>query len=218
MSFFCLSGVILFIAIFLSLIFNKQIWITTEISLLLMGLILLCGTGFLYFAKNIWSFASNRKYFWFLCFFTYLLFLSYLLFFSKDFARDRVDILQFENYFDYLSMQWQYAVNLKPFKSIMDMISVLNTSLADYSIVNLLGNLVAFIPFAFFLKILNTHIRFSHFFFIISVIVILVEITQFFTLTGSMDIDDYILNVFGASLFYGFLNIPIISRLMLRFH
>lgn len=204
-------ALLLFI-ILLSMISNRNIWINTEAMLLMLGGILLLGGSALFLGRNIWTFAANRRNFWLLCFFIYLVFLSYLLFFSKDFARDRVDLNDAGNYWFYLKMQWTYSVNLTPFSSIRTMISVLDSGYMQYSVMNLAGNIVAFMPFAFFFKLLWKKVGWLRFFLYISTIVIAVELIQFFTLTGSMDIDDYILNVAGAMVCYAILSIPFCKR------
>jgi glycopeptide antibiotics resistance protein len=47
--------------------------------------------------------------------------------------------------------------------------------------------------------------------------VLLIELLQLLLLTGSSDIDDVILNVSGAMLFYALLRIPAVSRFLTRF-
>ena len=46
---------------------------------------------------------------------------------------------------------------------------------------------------------------------------LLIELLQLLLLTGSSDIDDVILNVSGAMLFYALLRIPAVSRFLTRF-
>ena len=208
------GAAILTLIVLLALISNRNIWVNTEMILLLLFIILCLGGGALYLARNIWSFAANKTNFWLLCFGIYLIFLGYLLFFSKDFARDRIDITDTGNYLLYLKMQWQYSVNLTPCSSIRSMISVMDTGYLHYSIINLAGNIVAFMPFAFFFKLLYKNIHALQFFLRISCIVICVELIQFFTLTGSMDIDDYLLNVAGAMLCYAILSLPFFNKLV----
>ena len=69
--------------------------------------------------------------------------------------------------------------------------------------INLLGNLLCFMPFAFFLKYLfKRENKFINFLLTIILIVISFELIQLLTLSGSFDIDDIILNVGGTVLFY----------------
>ncbi len=73
---------------------------------------------------------------------------------------------------------------------------------------NILGNFFVFMPFAFFVpsifKKINSWFKFL---LTISVGVLIIEALQIVFLTGSADIDDFILNVGGAMAAYGVLNI-----------
>lgn len=81
--------------------------------------------------------------------------------------------------------------------------------------INLLGNLVCFMPFAFFLKYLfKRENKFINFLLTILLIVISFELIQLLTLSGSFDIDDIILNTFGSILFYLFINLKGIDKLL----
>lgn len=79
----------------------------------------------------------------------------------------------------------------------------------DYSpvffhcVINLGGNIFLFIPIGYFLPRLWTKMhRFFPFFFTCTLSICLVELLQLFTLLGSLDIDDLILNLFGMILGY----------------
>lgn len=105
-------------------------------------------------------------------------------------------------------------INLIPFATIKLFINAYKTEILKPHIVfeNILGNLVAFMPFAFliphvFSKI-NTAIKF---FVTISVFVVVIETLQLLFLTGSADVDDFILNVGGAMLFYAFLKLRVVK-------
>lgn len=66
--------------------------------------------------------------------------------------------------------------------------------------VNLLGNIGMFVPLGLFLPALRERLRsFPRFLLCTAALIAAVEITQLFTLLGSCDIDDLILNVLGAS-------------------
>ena len=45
-------------------------------------------------------------------------------------------------------------------------------------------------------------------------LVIIIEITQFITLTGSADIDDLILNIIGAIIGYGIVKIKTLRKIL----
>ena len=73
---------------------------------------------------------------------------------------------------------------------------------------NILGNFFVMMPFALFVpnifKKINTVLKFL---ICISVCVLIIEVLQIVFLTGSADIDDFVLNVGGAMLAYGVLNV-----------
>jgi glycopeptide antibiotics resistance protein len=71
------------------------------------------------------------------------------------------------------------------------------------SLINLIGNGLLFVPFGFFLPLLCRHLRkWRRVLALTSVIVLVIEVTQYFTLLGVADIDDFILNVAGSMLGY----------------
>lgn len=79
---------------------------------------------------------------------------------------------------------------------------------------NLLGNLLLFLPMGVFLPLIfkEKFNKFSKFLVFILVTVILVEVLQFITFLGSLDIDDFILNVIGAMI--GFLIYKICNKII----
>ena len=69
------------------------------------------------------------------------------------------------------------------------------------AIINLGGNVIMFIPLGFLLPRACPKLnKFFRCFFTCALIIILVEVTQLFTLLGSCDIDDLILNMAGILL------------------
>lgn len=144
---------------------------------------------------------------WMALFLFYVIQMIYMLFFSSEFARDYVS-LQNGSYKEALMQQWSFGTNLTPFETIHRMMAIF--SLPNYAnsiaIINLAGNLVAFMPFAFFALILFPKAQKPMYFCLsMAFLIIAVEVTQFFTLTGSMDIDDFILNYLGVLIAYGIL-------------
>lgn len=130
---------------------------------------------------------SARVLFWIL-FLVYLLMLVYFLFFAE--ATGRV--------FDH-----RYQYNLIPFHEIKRFVTYRNT-LGFWAVaLNLAGNVVAFMPFGFFLPLLMHKMRFFGktvlFGFQFSV---LVEVIQLFSKVGSFDVDDVLLNTAGVILGY----------------
>ncbi len=113
-------------------------------------------------------------------------------------------------------------VNLRPFRSIYE-VYILGFARgyvnAYYMLLNLLGNVCAFMPFALFLP-LFWRTQKKWYFFVPTVLftVAAVEALQFVFMVGSCDIDDLILNAGGAILLYFILRIKpiwhICERLM----
>ena len=92
--------------------------------------------------------------------------------------------------------------NLIPFRMIYRQTRSLlrGTYRARYYLVNILGNIAAFAPCALFLQILFKRCRkFPVFFAITSAMILSIESVQLVTRLGSFDVDDYILNILGAS-------------------
>ena len=124
---------------------------------------------------------------------------------SNIFLTDKAEVS------DYLSQR----INLVPFATVKLFINAYKqSSLETHSVVeNILGNFFVFMPFAFFVpqafKRISSTLKFLCF---IAVIVLCIELLQLVFLTGSADIDDFILNVGGAMTAYGILNTLVIKR------
>ena len=111
-------------------------------------------------------------------------------------------------------------INLVPFATVRLFINAYKDAHLEPHIVveNIFGNFFVFMPFAFFLPNIFKRINsFWKFFAYISAAVLIIEVLQIVFLTGSADIDDFILNVAGASVAYGVLNIPKIKRAVNKF-
>lgn len=110
----------------------------------------------------------------------------------------------------------QSNLNIVPFKTIFSYSERLGNHSINLSIVitNLLGNLVAFAPFGFFVPLLmkDKIKNIGMFFFMVIGIVLIVEVLQFFLRVGSADIDDLILNTLGAIIVYGIMQMKIVKK------
>ncbi len=122
---------------------------------------------------------------------------------DDNFGRDIFNILSWNKaaFKQYISN----STNIIPFATIRLFIKgYLNDDLTLYAtVVNLLGNFIAFMPLPFFIKILSRR-EYTFLNVLVSVLaaVLAVELLQFIFLTGASDIDDVILNTSGAMLFY----------------
>ena len=96
-------------------------------------------------------------------------------------------------------------LNLEPFHTIRLFLKVLGRQ--DYltaAVTNLGGNVILFIPLGFFLpQVFPCLQKFWRTTLATVLIITAVELTQLFTLLGSCDVDDLILNVIGAAIGYG---------------
>ena len=105
-----------------------------------------------------------------------------------------------QSYFDTI----KGSINLKPFSTMNRYLNALkNGRLIDIALINLLGNILIFIPLGILLptlwKQLDTFLNCT-----VSCfgLILMVEITQLFTTRGSCDIDDLILNLIGCMIGY----------------
>ena len=90
------------------------------------------------------------------------------------------------------------SFNLIPFKTIIEYIQKIFTSLLDTSTIflNLFGNIACLMPLALFIPMLFKKIDTTKKFLIsILCVTLAIEIIQFITFSGSCDIDDIILNI-----------------------
>lgn len=99
----------------------------------------------------------------------------------------------------------QLKMNLLPFRTIQLFVGLLaHPGYRQDAIVNLFGNVIMFIPLGFLLpRVFPKVNRLWKILLLTAGIITLVEILQLFTLLGSCDTDDLILNVTGAALGYG---------------
>jgi glycopeptide antibiotics resistance protein len=114
----------------------------------------------------------------------YICLLFYLLFFSETYGR---------------TMDSGYRYNLKPFKEIKRFWNNRDSLGFSTVITNLIGNIVAFAPFGFFLPMFFKIGRnlFGCVFFS-ALFSLAVEAVQFFTKVGAFDVDDILLNAIGG--------------------
>ena len=98
----------------------------------------------------------------------------------------------------------QMKVNLVPFRTLNLYIRLLShhrPHLVRTAIVNLVGNVVMFIPLGAFLPFVFLRLRkLWKTLLCAALIICVVELLQLLTLVGSCDIDDLILNIIGAAL------------------
>ena len=104
---------------------------------------------------------------------------------------------------DYWS-QLQQNMNLEPFHTIKLFWNVLDwEAYRSLAVINLGGNIIMLIPLGFFLPVLWKSLQKWWKTWMTTLgIMLAVEVAQLFTLRGSFDVDDLILNLLGAAIGY----------------
>ncbi len=126
-----------------------------------------------------------------LLFIIYFLVLFYFLFFSEEMGRT------------YTERAYHY--NLVPFHEIKRFLTHYKILGMKAVLLNIVGNIAAFVPFGLFLPIFSTRCR-KFFFtaFYSFELSLLVELIQLITKVGSFDVDDILLNTLGGIFGYLF--------------
>ena len=101
--------------------------------------------------------------------------------------------------------QLRQNTNLTPFYTIRNYLYVLKNPSSDYMLahcfINLAGNVLLFIPAGWlFPKLWKSQRNYFRFFALCLGLIFLVEVVQLFTLLGSFDVDDVILNLIGMTI------------------
>ena len=92
--------------------------------------------------------------------------------------------------------------NIIPFFSFYVFITTPYKSavVVKYFIINLASNLLLFLPWGLLLPSIAGKLRsFGRFFVFTSIVIVIIELLQLFLMLGSADIEDYLLNILGAS-------------------
>lgn len=120
-------------------------------------------------------------------FIIYLVMMVYFLFFSEQMGRVPGN---------------QYRYNLIPFAEIKRYLSYRNKIGGFHVMLNLLGNVVCFIPFGFVIPILTRKQTALRMFLLGMSASVLVELLQLVSMLGTFDVDDIILNTLGVLIGY----------------
>lgn len=207
------SSIIMYVVAILILLFYAISSFKIEIVEFL-RLILLCTSClFLYFGGLLLSkYLGNNKPMkinLYIFFILYLMLLITLTLFDSSWGRNGFAIKDFKVYI-------KQSVNLVPFKTIINYIKEFNSMYSTRQIMfNLLGNICAFMPMALFLPLLfKKQSKFKNFIITMIIIILGIESLQLITTSGRFDIDDLILNLFGAVIMYLLLNIKSVNDLI----
>lgn len=137
----------------------------------------------------------------------YLLLILYFTLFDYTFGRNIFNIFNWSitNFSEYA----ESSLNVVPFGTVKLMINGLISGniTIKYFTINILGNFFLLSPLGYFLPKLYSNVnKFWKFLLTTAGISLLIEILQLIFFTGSCDIDDFILNVLGAVVFYWIFN------------
>ena len=138
----------------------------------------------------------------------YLILLITLTLFDSLWLRNGFNFSGFDNIQD--------RINLVPFKTIMTFVKEFDSMYSTSQIMlNLFGNVCAFMPMALFLPLLFKRQNKAFQFVITLILMILgIEFLQLITGSGRFDIDDLILNLFGSVLVYLLFKIKSVDALI----
>ncbi|MGN0160901.1 MAG: VanZ family protein [Lachnospiraceae bacterium] len=118
-------------------------------------------------------------------FVVYIMMLVYFMFFADSLGRNQGLA--------------NYHYNIIPFKEIMRFMRYHRILGMKAVLANLLGNVIAFIPFGVFLSALSNHrFNWKEMMFLSMDLSLAIEVLQLISKVGSFDIDDIILNTLGG--------------------
>lgn len=131
----------------------------------------------------------------------YIVLLSVMLLFkfqlSFDYISDKINSIKMNRELGV------WNINLIPFKTICSQLEMLR-AIPVIAMKNILGNIMAFIPFGIFFPMSLKIPRYYKTFLAGTIYVLFIELTQFVFMLGAFDIDDIILNCFGITCGYVF--------------
>lgn len=132
---------------------------------------------------------KKRKLYSFILFYLYMIALCYFLFFAEFFGR--------------VETGREYHYNLQLFKEISRFYHYRHVLGIRAFLLNVVGNIVVFIPFGYFLPIMTIRCQKGLFITILTFTTsLVVEVTQLIFKVGSFDVDDILLNTVGGILGY----------------
>lgn len=112
--------------------------------------------------------------------------------------------------FPTLFEQMALRINWIPFRSILGYLAQMNFATGMKTIVtNILGHMFAFSWLGYFMpRLWPKYKKLSTFLITVTLGLILIEVVQYFTMSGMLDVDDLLLNIVGAYLGFVFLKRP----------
>ena len=216
------SYILSFILIVMYLFLELSVFVITSplIRLLILVFVFILmeiGCFLLYKVNKYKKYKLGNFNLWIL-FILYLIMLLNMTLFDSYFGRINGSnyLLDSFNIYD----RFMSSANLIPFRTIRNfIIAVSNGNLSLYVFIyNIFGNLLAFMPLALFLpKLIPFVNKWYKYFLIVSSFIIFIEGMRFVLDVGSLDIDDYILNIVGSMICYFIINIKKLNKLFNKF-
>ena len=216
------SYILSFILIVMYLFLELSVFVITSplirlLILLFVFILMEIGCFLLYKVNKYKKYKLGNFNLWIL-FILYLIMLLNMTLFDSYFGRINGSnyLLDSFNIYD----RFMSSANLIPFRTIRNfIIAVSNGNLSLYVFIyNIFGNLLAFMPLALFLpKLIPFVNKWYKYFLIVSSFIIFIEGMQFVLDVGSLDIDDYILNIVGSMICYFIINIKKLNKLINKF-
>ena len=206
------SSIIMYVIAGLVLLFYFGIGFIAQMTEVSRLVLLGASSLFLYIGGGLFSkYLDNNKPMkinLYIFFGLYLILLITLTLFDSLWLRNGFNFSGFDNIQD--------RINLVPFKTIMTFVKEFDSMYSTSQIMlNLFGNVCAFMPMALFLLLLFKRQNKAFQFVITLILMILgIEFLQLITGSGRFDIDDLILNLFGAVLVYLLFKIKSVNALI----
>lgn len=206
------SSIIMYVIAGLVLLFYFGIGFIAQMTEVSRLVLLGASSLFLYIGGGLFSkYLDNNKPMkinLYIFFGLYLILLITLTLFDSLWLRNGFNFSGFDNIQD--------RINLVPFKTIMTFVKEFDSMYSTSQIMlNLFGNVCAFMPMALFLPLLFKRQNKAFQFVITLILMILgIEFLQLITGSGRFDIDDLILNLFGAVLVYLLFKIKSVNALI----
>lgn len=197
---------------------TPNIYLKTDARLVLLFLvcIFLYISGYLLVKKLNYS-----KKILYINLFTYFLIYNVIIFtltlFDEIYGRNGFQFVMWNR--NSLSLYLKYSFNIVPLRTIKLFTNGYINGYVSFKnfLNNIIGNLCAFMPYGIFLPLMFKGMnKYYKFLLTMTLIVIFIETIQFLTVSGSCDIDDLILNVFGSSIIYCITRIKIVKKCIKR--
>lgn len=207
----------LFILLFcLKVRLNSTIYIYTHIRLILIFIssLLIYLAGYILVKKLNYN-KKVLKTNLIIYFVIYTITIITLTLFDEIFGRNGIILVNWNR--GLLDNYLNNSFNIIPFDTIKLFINGYKNDIVTQKdfFINIYGNFVVFMPYGLFVPLIFKRInKYYKFLIFITIFVIMIELLQFLTLSGSCDIDDLILNVMGASIIYFVFRISFIKKLI----